>query len=125
MSYPIPQMNQEFYAPDRLVAGDLKLVTDTGICSTGQVLARGALVGIVTASGEYILSLPGATDGSQNPCGVVAKAVDATAAATNTVIYQTGEFDDSVVIFGAGHTAASTKVALAAKGIFLKTSVKA
>lgn len=77
---------------------------------------------VSAGSGKYILSLAAATDGSQVPVAIAAEAIDASAADKVGLIYLAGDFNQRQLTFGTGHTAASTKVALAARGIFLHAS---
>jgi hypothetical protein len=115
---------------DDLLAGDnVGPVTDgRATILTGQVLTRGALLGRVTASGKLALSTSAATHGagSDVPVAILANDVDATGGdVTNALVYTSGEFNERKVIFGTGHTAASVRNALAARGIHLKDSVPA
>jgi hypothetical protein len=48
--------------------------------ASGQNLATGTAVGIITSSGKVTQLAPGASDGSQNAAGVLLRAVDASAA---------------------------------------------
>ena len=52
---------------------------DEVIVASGQNLAAGTVVGVITASGKVTQLAPGASDGSQNAAGVLLNAVDATA----------------------------------------------
>jgi hypothetical protein len=45
--------------------------------ASGQNLAAGTVVGVITASGKVTQLAPGASDGSQNAAGVLLNAVDA------------------------------------------------
>ena len=45
--------------------------------ASGQNLATGTVVGVITASGKVTQLAPGASDGSQNAAGVLLNAVDA------------------------------------------------
>ena len=113
---------------DDLLAGDnVGPVTEGRVTIlSGQVVARGALLGMITASGKYVLSLSASSDGSQTPVAILANDVDATAGdKTNALIYTSGEFNERKVIYGAAHTAASVRNALRARGIHLKDSVPA
>lgn len=113
------------YTHDNLIAGDaVNMVTESITLDTGN-LSRGALLGRVTATGKYILSLAAASDGSEVPRAILAENTDATAADKVTVAYLTGEFNTAAMTFGTGHTAASTKDGLRDLGIFLKTNVPA
>ena len=56
------------YAPDKLIAGNAHLLVGRKVTIiSGQNLVRGAVLGKITASGKYNLSLSAAADGSQTP----------------------------------------------------------
>jgi hypothetical protein len=111
------------YVPDSLVIGE-DLVTDSVTLASGQNIVRGAVLGKVTATGEYVLSLSASTDGSEVPYAIAVDAVDATAAAvTNVAVYIGGEFNESALTLGTGHTVASVKADLRNAGIYIKSAV--
>ncbi len=87
--------------------------------ASGQNLARGAVLGKVTASGKYVLSLSAAADGSQTPDAILAEATDASAADVLTPAYFGGGFNQDALIYGAAHNAGSIKEGLRGKGIHL------
>jgi hypothetical protein len=120
-----PGMATSEFVPDQLIAGRFQLVTDTVTIVAGQVLARGAVLGKITASGKLTLSTTAANDGSQVPSVILADAVDASGGDKAAGVYLTGEFNASKLILGAGHTVASIKDTLRDAGIFLKTAVSA
>lgn len=60
---------------------------------TGQNLVAGDVVGVVTSSGKAIKSLPGATDGSEVPVGIIHIATDASSADVDTEVVSSGEVD--------------------------------
>ena len=106
--------------PDQLIAGNTdQLIARKVTLAAGQNLARGALLGKVTSGGAYVLSLSAAVDGSQTPVAVLAHDTDATSGDTETLIYERGDFNQSAVTFGTGHTAESVRAGLRALGIFL------
>lgn len=74
----------------------------------------------VTRSGKYKLSAAAAVDGSNKPSAILVEAVDATAADKDCSIYQTGEFNEDAVVLGAGHTVATVRPFLEARGIYLR-----
>lgn len=119
MAESLGMTNQEF-APDKLIAGSFPVVTESVTLESGQNLLRGALLGKVTATGKYKLSVASANDGSQNPVAILAKDTDATAGDTVTVVYLSGEFNEDAVIYGTGHTANSVRDALRNLNIYLK-----
>ena len=43
------------FTPSQLDAGDFPIVMDSGVIAASQLLQRGAVLGQVTASGEYLL----------------------------------------------------------------------
>lgn len=113
------------YVHDNLIAGTaVNMVTESITVDTGN-LKRGALLGRITATGKYVLSLSAASDGSEVPRAILAEDTDATGADKVTVGYLTGEFNIAAMTFGTGHTAVSTKDGLRDLGIFLKTNVPA
>lgn len=113
------------FAIDRLIAGDYPVVTRTETLLSGQSLTRGALLGKITADGKLTLSLSASSDGSQTPYAILADDVDATAGDKICGIYLSGEFDESQVVFGAGHTADSARAALRDANIYLKAALPA
>lgn len=108
------------FTPKEIIAGDFPLVTNHVTIASGQSLQRGAVLGEVTATGEYVLSVAAAVDGSQVPAAILAtEAVDASAAAKGAGAYVTGQFNAANLTFGTGHTAASTRAALRDAGIHI------
>lgn len=90
-----------------------------GTLLSGQNLLRGALLGRITASGKYVLSLSASSDGSQVPTAVLVHDTDATAGDVETLVYQRGDFNQAAMTFGTGHTPTSVADALRDAGIFL------
>ena len=58
---------------------------ETIIVKMGEVLAVGAILGKITASGKYVEQEDAAADGSQNAAGILYAAVDATDADVEAV----------------------------------------
>ncbi len=118
-AYPAGMTSEEF-TPDRLIVrGPLRSRKVTII--TGQNLNRGAVLGKITASGKYNLSLSTAVDGSETPDLVLSEDCDATAADKEAMAYETGDFDTTALTLGAAHTVASITEGLRVKGIHLIT----
>lgn len=112
------------YTPDNLLAGNAHLLVGRKVTVLqGQVLPRGAVLGLITASGKYVLSASAAADGSQTPDLILAEAVDATSADTTVLAYERGDFNSNALTLGSGHTVASVREGLRAKGITLLTAV--
>ena len=101
------------FTPDRLIAQNAHLLIDEPITLiSGQNLPRGALLGKITASGKYTLSLSASADGSQTPVAILAEDTNASGGDKVTVAYFRGDFDPSAMTFGASHTAATVKAGL-------------
>lgn len=116
-------MATETYNPDNLIAGDLGIRTASITVISGQVLTRGAVLGKITASGKYNLSLSAAVDGSQTPVAILAEAVDASGGdVTNVPVYIKGDFNTNALTIGTGHTAASITDTLRDGGIYIKAA---
>lgn len=112
------------YTPDSLLAGNAHLLVARKVTVlSGQVLQRGAALGIITASGKAILSLAAASDGSQTPDLILAEDVDATGADATALAYERGDFNARAITLGTGHTVASIREGLRAKGIALLTAI--
>lgn len=104
-------MPTEHYTPGDLLVGDHPVVVRTVVIASGQNIKRGAVLGRITASDKYIVSLSAAADGSQVPSVVAAADVDATAGDVAKRVYTSAELDASKLIYGAGHTAATVEAA--------------
>lgn len=114
------------FSHDVLIAGDHPVRSmGVTIASGAGALARGTVLGKITASGEYTTSTSAATDGSEVPTAILVEDVDATAAAANTVVYIAGDFNTNALTIGAGHTAAAIREGLREKSIFLHDAVPA
>ena len=108
------------YVPDALVAGNAHLLVGRKVTvAAGAALVRGAVLGKITASGKYLLSVSAATDGSEAPDLILAEDVDAAAADASALAYARGDFNARALTLGAGHTTGSITEGLRAKGITL------
>jgi len=114
------------YVPDALTAGNENLLVGEKITiASGQNLTRGAVLGKISASGEYVLSASAATDGSEVPDLILAEDCDASGGAKEALAYSRGDFNSNALTLGAGHTVASIKEGLRDKGIILIDAVAA
>lgn len=113
------------YSPDRLVTDTARLSARQITLISGQNLARGAVLGLITASGKYTLSLSASGDGSETPDLILAEATDASGGDVVTIAYERGDFDENEITLGTGHTIASVQEGLRAKGITLVPSTTA
>jgi hypothetical protein len=121
----VPGIAADAFIPDQLIAGPHQLVTDTVTIASGQVIARGAVLGQITASGKYVLALSASADGSQTPSAIAADNIDASAGDVLGGIYLAGEFNGNALTLGAGITLAAAKAALRPQSIYVKTAVSA
>lgn len=113
----------EIFTADNLIGGDYPVVTESVTVLTGQNLVRGTVLGKITASGKVIASLSAAVDGSETPYAILAEDVDASAGDVVGTAYLSGEFNESELTIGTGHTADSIRAGLRDLGIYLKTAV--
>lgn len=109
-------------AQNALVVGQDNLQSRSITLLSGQNLKRGAVLGKITTGGKYKLSASASSDGSEVPSIILAEDCDATGSDKVTVAHFGGVFNENVVIFGAGHTAASTREALRDVGVKLQSS---
>lgn len=108
---------------DKLIAGAQDIVTEPAVAVSGAgVLARGTVLGKITASGKLKTVNSANSDGSQTPYAILAEGVDATSADTQIAVFLAGEFNSAALIFGGTDTATTHKAALRDIGIFLKTT---
>ena len=114
------------YAPDKLIAGNAHLLVGRKVTIiSGQNLVRGAVLGKITASGKYTLSLSAAADGSQTPDLILAEDCNASTGDKVALAYARGDFNPAALTLGTAHTVASITEGLRAKGITLIPAVAA
>lgn len=108
------------YDPNGLIAGEADIVTRDITITGAAALTAGVVLGMITASGLYQLSLAAAVDGSQVPRAILVDAADSTAGNVSAPIYDAGEFNEAKLTYGAGHTADTVREPLRAVNIHLK-----
>ena len=91
------------------------------IASGAGKLARGTVLGKVTASGKYLKVNSANTDGSQTAKCVLAYPVDATSTDVVATVYWSGLFNREKLIFGGTDTATTHEDALRDVNIILTT----
>lgn len=111
-------------APDSLIAGEYPRVTRM-VTVTGGDWTRGTLMGVITASGKYTKSVAAAVDGSEVPDSVLDADTAAAGGDKTAAVNLTGEFNEALLVLGAGHTVASVRQGLRKIGIFLRKVVAA
>lgn len=114
------------YIPSNLFSGHvMPQVSDGAVIASGQNLARGAVLGKVTADGKLKLVDKAAVDGSEKVYAILAEDVDASLADKAAPIFLTGEFNENALTVAEGTTVADIKISARAVGIFIKPVVRA
>jgi hypothetical protein len=110
---------------DNLIAGDkvnlnLKAVT----VLTGQgILARGAVLGIITTGGKGKLVAKASVDGSQVAKLILTDTIDTTVGDVVAQCYKSGQFNRDALTFAADNTVADHEDNLRVYGILLKDNI--
>lgn len=86
---------------------------------SGQNQVAGALLGKITASSKYKLSLSASSDGSETPDMILAHDCDASSGDKECLVIETGTVVGTALTLGAGHTIASIREGLRVKGILI------
>ena len=123
--------NQSLYSvidtqtADNLVAGVEEEISVEGITIlTGQgILARGSVIGIITASKKGKLAAKANSDGSQIAKYILADTVDTASGDVVTQCYRKGHFNRQALIFADGNTAADHEDSLRQYGIILSDNI--
>lgn len=108
------------YVPDQRSAGHFPVVKRPGVIASGQKLKAGAVLGLVTATGQYKLAASAASDGSQTPVVILDVDIDTTDGPAPAPVQLTGEVLGSKLTFGAGHTLATVTAALRPLSLFVR-----
>jgi hypothetical protein len=109
------------YTPDKLM--DRETIQRKVTILSGQNLARGALLGRITASGKYVLSLSASSNGSEVPDAVLLEPCDASGGDKEAIVAIKGRFNGAALILGTAHTLASIDAGLRDKNIFLESAI--
>ena len=112
--------DQGEYKPCNLIAGEYPRIERIITIASGSALTKGAVLGRITVSGKFILSAAGASDGSETPDAILAEDVDASAEDKQAVVYFSGEFNETALTLGNGHTLESIRAGLRSKSLFLR-----
>ena len=106
---------------DNLIGGaEPALITkNLTVASGAGVLARGTVLGKITASGKFVKVNSASNDGSQTANCILAATVDATSADAVATVYVTGMFNIEALTFGGTDTYAAHADTLRDLGIYL------
>ena len=120
-----PSFSSTPYSPDRLIAGDKKLVTRSVTVTNNQAfgaLSRGAVLGL--SAGSYAIVHDGGGLFVANTArAILAQDVDPTAGDIDALVYLEGEFNSDELSFGGGIVAADVLEPLRTMSIHLKDTV--
>ncbi|QQE75713.1 head decoration protein [Brevibacillus composti] len=113
------------FTPDNLIAGiDVPQQVKAVTLKSGQgVVARGTVLGIVTADGLAVKVNSANADGSQTADCILVNDVDTTAGNVVAEAYISGQFNRKALIFGGSDTAAQHETTLRERGIFLSDNI--
>lgn len=119
------------YKPDMLLAGSAELLSARVVTvAEGQILPRGAVLGMTSASTQYRLCAAIAaddqpiTDGSQIPDVILAEAVDTTTGPRAAIAFTRGDFAAQALTMGLGHTLETVTEPLRERGITVVSIVE-
>lgn len=116
----MPTPERKTFLPVQLSAGDFPIVMDSAVIAAGQVLKRGAVLGQITDSHEYVLCKIAAQDGSKAPTAILEQDVDTTEGAKTAPIRLTGQVLGNQLTLGEGLTLAVAKAALRPLCLFIR-----
>jgi hypothetical protein len=116
---PIASFGENVFTPDGLVLSLDDVVSRKVTILTGQNLARGTVLGKITATGKYKASAAANGDGSETPDCILVEATDATGGDAEAMGYFRGRFSSGALTIGAGLTVAGITEGLRGKGIDL------
>lgn len=83
---------------DVLFAGDFDAEERKETLISGQNLKRGALLGLISASGKATVYASGASDGSETAYAVLANDTDASGGDEECIVYVRGTFSEQEII---------------------------
>ena len=90
--------------PDNLIVGVEKdvMTQDVLLLTTQGILARGSVIGIVTASAKGVITEDGAAHGSEVANLILAETIDTDGGDIVATAYKAGVFNRALIIFGTG-----------------------
>jgi Bacteriophage lambda head decoration protein D len=119
-----PGMVSETYIPDQLIAGDLKIVTDSVTITATDSLKRGQFMAMDSATGKWSAWAAGGAEGTPAaPMGILVDDINDPSGDVTGGIYLTGQFNGNCTT-PLGTTLTYDEItALRNAGIFMKNSV--
>ena len=121
-----PSFSSDAEVIDRLIAGDLKLVTRQVLLADNQsvgALTRGAVLGF--ALGGYSIVHQTGSFPASTARAILAKDADPSGGPVVALVYELGEFNEDALSFGGTVDADDVREVLRTVGIYLKNPVSA
>jgi len=107
---------------DNLIVGvEVNVMTQDVLLLTGQgILARGSVIGIITASGKGKITELGSADGSEVANLILAETIDTDSGDIVATAYKAGVFNRDLLVFGTNGAPATFEQDLRDKNIHVK-----
>ena len=124
-----PGMVSETYIPDQLIAGDLKIVTDSVTINATASLKRGQFMTMDLTTGQWSAWAPAAGGGGEDdpaapmPVGILVDDINDPTGPVTGGIYLTGQFNGNCTTPPGSTLTYDEITALRNAGIFMKNSV--
>jgi hypothetical protein len=107
-----------------LTLGTYPLLAEPATIASGEgALSPGAVLGKVTATGQYRLSLAASEDGSEVPSKILAVHVNATSAAADAPVWASGLFEETELTLGTGHDVDAVHAAFDGTPLFIRKAL--
>lgn len=116
----MPDIVSDTFNYDNLLAGGDFTVLEIGTVDETVEVKRGTVLGRVSATNSFKICKEGASDGSDEPCAVLAEDIKAGAENKDKYLYLSGKFNKNAVIFDSSITNKNkAKIELHKNSIFL------
>lgn len=112
----MPNPETAAFDPNDMIVGDYPVQSVPVTIAAGQTIVRGSVLGQITSGGAFVVSLTGASDGSQTPKAIAAVDITTGGSAGVADVYMSGVFDSGKLTYGASHNASTVAAALIAAG---------
>ena len=123
-----PTYSSSAYTPDRLIAGDKKLITREVTLTNNQAqgaLVRGAVLGYYATDNKFARVHQTGNYPAATAKAILAKDADPSGGDVTALIYDEGEFNEDRINLGGTVTVAAVREFLEFSGIHLKNPVNA
>lgn len=121
MTEPSFQTEDTRSFPSLRGASEMPFVTEDVTIANGETVTKGTVLGHVTG-GDWVPVDDTLANGAEEARAVAAEDIDASQGATDGVAYRTGVFAEKELNFGGDDVVADHRDAMAAKGIFVRST---